>query len=124
MKLKEIVSCYLTKSYKCDRATCGEIVDLFAEKANPFEEDWRKHTKSDDKVVFKKGATISLTFHYSGPIPEVQVIFEYDEQRKEMELSAGNSGFPFEPLLSKKRYLALLEKIHSFIVESGKIQSA
>ena len=121
MKLKEIVSCYLTKSYKCDRATYGEIVDLFEEKANTFEDDWRKHTKSDDKVVFKKGAAIALTFHYSRPIAEVQVFFEYDEQSEEMKLSVGNSGFPFEPLLSKKRYLVLLEKIHSFIVESGKI---
>ena len=37
-------------------------------RKDAFEEDWRRHSKSDDKVVYKKGAAIALTFHYSRPI--------------------------------------------------------
>ncbi len=122
MKLKEIVSCYLTKTYKSDRETFEELVSLFQDKSNTFEEDWQKFTKSEDRVIFKKGTPVSLTFDYSGAKLEVQVIFEFNEQENHMKLSVGNWGFPFEPLMSKNRYLQLLESIHGFIVETGKTE--
>lgn len=119
MKLKEIVSCYLTKCYHCDRATYDALVQMFEDRSNVFEEDWEKRVKSDTKVVFKKRAPVALTFDYSGEKLEVQVVFEYDDQKHEMKLSVGNWGFPFEPLISKKRYLELVEKIHGAIIETG-----
>lgn len=124
MKLKEIVSCYLTKTYDCDKDSFDEVVALFHDHANTFEADWRKFTKSEDKVVFKKGSSVSLTFDYSGTKLEVQVIFEHDPEQGQMKLSVGNWGFPFEPLMSKTRYLELLENIHSFIAGSGKVEEA
>jgi len=122
MKLKEIVSCYLTKTYGCDKTTFDEVVSIFHEQANTFEADWRRFTKTDDKVVFKKGASVALTFDYSGSKLEVQVIFEYDQDERQLKLSVGNWGFPFEPLMSKTRYLELLESIHSFVIETGKVE--
>ena len=124
MKLKEIVSCYLTKTYECDKETFVEVIALFHGHANTLEADWRKYTKSADKVVFKKGPSVALTFDYSGPKGEVQAVFEYDPDERRLKLSVGNWGFPFEPLMSKKRYRKLLENIHSFIVESGKVREA
>jgi len=124
MKLKEIVSCYLTKTYDCDKEAFGEVVALFHAHANTFEDDWRRFTNSGDKVVFKKGSAVSLTFDYSGTKLEVHVIFEHDPELSQMKLSVGNWGFPFEPLMSKTRYLELLENIHGFIVETGKVEEA
>ena len=124
MKLKEIVSCYLTKAYDCDKETFDEVVSLFSDHANTFEADWRKFTKSEDKVVFEKGSSVALTFDYSGAKLEVQVIFEYNAEERQMKLSVGNWGFPFEPLMSKTRYLDLLENIHTFVVETGKVEEA
>ena len=122
MRLKEVVSCYLTKNYACNKATYDEVVALFHDHANTFEQDWQRFTESEDKVVFKKGASVALTFDYSGSELEVQVIFEYDSNAQQLMLSVGNWGFPFEALMSKTRYLELLENIHSFIVESGKVE--
>lgn len=115
MKLKELVSCYLTNIYDCNKDTFEESITLFQEHANTFETDWKRFTKSEGKVVFKKGASISLIFDYSSTSPEVQVIFEFDPEKQQMKVSVGNWGFPFEPLMSKKRYIVLSENIHSFI---------
>ena len=119
MRLKEIVSCYLTKSYRCNRATYDALIQMFERKSSSFGQNWKKQVKSAGKVLFKTGAPVALTFDYSGSKLEVQVIFEYDDGKDQMKLSVGNWGFPFEPLLSKKRYSEMLAKIHGFIIDSG-----
>ena len=131
MKLKEIVSCYVSKTYVCDKKTFAEVVALFHDCVNTFDDDfeadeayWRRSTKSDDKVVFKKGASVAPTFDYSGPKGEVRVIFKYDSDEQQFKLSVGNSGFPFESLLSKSRYIDLLDNIHNFVVKSGKVKES
>lgn len=116
MRLKEIVSCYPSKSFKGNRTEFESLVERFESKANSFECDWKRKEKSPDKIEFKKGKSISLTFDYSGTNLEVQVIFEFHEEKNEITIAAGNWGFPFEPLLSKKRYLKLLENIEATLI--------
>ena len=41
---------------------------------------------------------------------------------EQMKISVGNWGFPFEPLMSKHRYLELLENIHSYIIETVEVK--
>ena len=122
MKLKEIISCYSAKVYECERSTFDKSVSVFQDHANPFENDWRESTKLNDKVIFKKGASICPTFTYSGPILEVKAIFKFDSTKQLMTVSVGNSGFPFEPLMSKQRYISLMENIHKFLIKSVDIK--
>ncbi|MDP0490677.1 MAG: hypothetical protein Q7Q71_06480 [Verrucomicrobiota bacterium JB023] len=118
MRLREIVFCYPSRSFRGSRTDFEDLVERFEIKANPFERDWRRKDKSSDRIEFKKGRGVSLTFDYSNSNLEVQVIFEFDEQKNEIVISAGNWGFPFEPLLSKKRYLKLLDSIEFFLAHS------
>ncbi|MCX7545435.1 hypothetical protein [Marinicella gelatinilytica] len=117
MKLKEIVSCYQTKTYVCDKTTFDKAIVAFDKHANSFENDWRKLIKTAHKVVYKKGSPVALTFDYSSGL-EVQVIFDFDSENKQMTVRVGNWGFPFEPLMAKQRYVELLDNIHSFIMDS------
>jgi len=116
MKLKEIISCYVTRTYRCDRAGFQELTRKFQQRGNSFEQDWRKQQESAGKVVFQKGAVVALS-SYSGPALQVRVVFEHDERTGQMTVSVGNSGFPFEPLLSKTRYAQLSASIHRFVQE-------
>jgi hypothetical protein len=49
----------------------------------------------------------------------VRSIVAYSEADGTITVSVGNSGFPFEPLLSKPRYEKLLEEVNAFIVDEG-----
>ena len=119
MKLGEIVSCFVSSSYRCAPEQFGQLVAAFEERANPFERDWRRVEETAKRVVFKKGAAVSATADYDGPVAEVQAVFELDTDQKTLTLTVGNRGFPFEPLLAKKRYQRLLERIGQFLEASG-----
>lgn len=124
MRLKEIVSCYVTKSYDCRRPDFEEMLRLFEARGNVFEKDWKRVPKSDNRVIFLKGAPIDLTFDYTATHLEVQVIFEFEEERSRLKLSVGDTGFPFEPLLAKKRYVRLLEGIDRFLLATGRVSES
>ena len=115
MKLKEIVSCFLSKVYLCTPEEFTQTISSFEKYASSFEGGWKEVQISENKTIFKKGSEIALTFDYSGTKLEVQVHFEYIEEAGYMKVSVGNTGFPFEPLLSKSRYSQLLEELHEFI---------
>lgn len=116
MKLKEIVSCYLSKVYLCTSDEFLQTLSAFERSAGRFEGNWKQVQISDTKTIYKKGSQVCLTFDYSGSKLEVQVHFEYIEETGYMKVSVGNTGFPFEPLLSKSRYSKLLEELHEFIL--------
>ena len=118
MKLKEFVSCYQTKTYACDRVSFKQVVSAFQKQAKMARKPWKKIIKSDDKVLFKQGCPVGLTFNYSGDHLEIQAIFEFDEKRQQMTLSVGNWGFPPEPLLSKRRYIKKLGEISHFVEQT------
>ena len=116
MKLKEIISCYPSFTFNGSRNTYEKVISDFESKANFLEADWQRSNKTFDKVIFKKGKSIALTFDYSKPDLEVQAVFKFDPDKNEIIVSVGNWGFPFEPLLSKKRYTEILEKIKGSII--------
>jgi len=119
MSLKEILSCYVSKSYKCDKEIFQKAQAYFESAYKYAEESWKRKTISDTKVVFTKGSGIILTFNYSRNTGlQVKTVLEYDESSKILKMKVGNSGFPFEPLLSKKRYENLIELIHSYFIDN------
>ena len=118
MRLKEIVSCYPSKSFTGNRNEFEDLVKRFENTANSFECDWKRKEKTPNRIEFRKGRSISLTFDYSKPNLEVQVIFNFDEEKNLIEIAVGNWGFPFEPMLSKKRYMQLLDRIEATLIHS------
>lgn len=90
------------------------------EKASPYrEEEWKKGTVEPGRAVYSKGESIVFMFNYTSPTLEVKAILEHSEPERLVTLSIGNSGFPFEPLMAKPRYQALLKKIDKFIKDTG-----
>ena len=118
MRLKSIISHFETGSYALEQRAFDGIVDGFEKRGNVFEPDWRRVDASETRVVFVKGASVSMTFNYAdSTAPEVKVIFEYSPDSKALQVSVGNSGFPFESFLARKRYARLFAGIDRFIRE-------
>lgn len=91
-----------------------KAVHKFFEEYNRLaEREWSKKSEQS-KVIYKMGKQVVLTFDYESNSAEVKAIVEVINN--EVVVSVGNSGFPFEPLLSRPRYQTIADKIESFVL--------
>jgi len=119
VSLKEIFSCYVSTTYRGDKEAFERIQQYFKDDGRATENQWKKRNADDTKAVFTAGKSFLFTFDYESSALEVRSIVAYSEADGTITVSVGNSGFPFEPLLSKPRYEKLLEKVNAFIVDEG-----
>ncbi|MCC3860063.1 hypothetical protein [Pseudemcibacter aquimaris] len=113
MSLIEIISCYVSDNVEFDgdfsRLRKSFISNGFSEK-QINQEIWK----------FKRGASLALEFNYNSEALQMNV-FLRKINNKCIEVKVGNSGFPFEPLMMKKRFKKNLEKIIGEITEHGEL---
>lgn len=110
MKLKEIVHCYVSERIPKPR-------DLTRLRQSFIDNGFSESEVNPKKWRFKRGAPVALEFDYNSEVIEIQVILE--DLDDALVVSVGNWGFPFEPLMSKKRYEATLERVVQQISENG-----
>ena len=110
MKLKEIVSCYVSKRVPKPH-------DMQQLRQSFVDNGFSEKEVSPQEWLYKRGAPIALEFDYSSEAIEIQVILK--DLGEALDVSVGNWGFPFEPLMSKKRYQATLEKVVQEIAKDG-----
>ena len=119
MSLKEIFSCYVSKTYTGDKQAFDRIQQYFEDAGRYTEEQWKQKKADETEVVFAKGKSVAFTFDYQSPILEVRCIVEYSDEDGTITVGVGNSGFPFEAKWAKPRYQKLLNKIDAYIKEQG-----
>jgi len=112
MNLKEIVYCYVSK-------TTSVPSDMDTLRASFVENGFRERTLNESKWLYKRGAPLALEFNYNSEAIEIQVILE--KLGNELEISVGNWGFPFEPLLMKRRFERNLSVITDQIETQGRL---
>ncbi|MCP4489408.1 MAG: hypothetical protein GY820_19165 [Gammaproteobacteria bacterium] len=110
MYFKEIVCCYVSKIIPMPddlpRLRKSFTENMFSEKEiNP------------NKWQYKRGAALALEFNYNSEAIEMQVILE--SVGNKLRVSVGNWGFPFEPLMMKKRFQKNLDEITNQISKNG-----
>lgn len=102
MSIKDIVHCYV-KSVVPAPQDMAALRDSFIE--NGFCEKY----VTANKWLYKRGAPVALEFDYGSEAIQIQVILEHIG--KDLSISVGNWGFPFEPLLMKPRFKRQLASI-------------
>ena len=109
----EIVWCYVSKTIPFS----GEIEAL----RNSFlENGFSEKEITLNKWKYTRGASLGLDFKYSkSEAMQVQVVVEFSNG--ELNISVGNWGFPFEPLLMKKRFIRTLERISNEVSNNGQL---
>lgn len=110
MNFKEIVYCYVSKTIPMP-ADFSQLRESFIK--NEFSEK----QINPNKWLYKRGAAFSLVFNYNSEVMEMQVILEKIDNQ--LQISVGNWGFPFEPLMMKKRFQKNLEEFVSQISKNG-----
>lgn len=102
MSLRDIVYCYVSETIAAPKSI-AVLRQSFTE--NGFSEK----VLSENKWLYKRGAPFALEFDYGSEAIEVQVILE--RLGDNLIISVGNWGFPFEPLLMKRRFRRQLQTI-------------
>ena len=110
MNIKEIVYCYVSDIVEAPSDMKG-LRESFV--ANGFIEK----EISPSKFLYKRGASLALEFNYDSEAIEMQVILE--KSGKDLRISVGNWGFPFEPLMMKRRFQRNLSLIVEAIRSNG-----
>jgi hypothetical protein len=115
MNIKEIVCCYVSKIVP--------MPDDFSKLRESFiRNEFSEKEITATKWTYKRGAGLALEFNYDSESNEMHVVLEHiDDQLK---ISVGNWGFPFEPLLMKKRFQKNLELLVSQITQNGELDYA
>ncbi|MFC1800460.1 hypothetical protein ACFLYT_00210 [Nanoarchaeota archaeon] len=106
--LKDIVHCYV-ESIIDDRKNASEYLEKKFNDAG-----WKENIKQNKKI-YTKGSKLKFTFDYVGDKLEIQIILEKISDSK-LKIKVGNWGFPFEPLLAKKRY----REVHDGLIQELK----
>jgi hypothetical protein len=101
-RLIEIVHCYVPKTII---GFYGDINELESKFINA---GFTRLKLNGDKLVLTRGDSIVPTFDYDSEAIEMRVIIE-KIGNEQLKISVGNSGFPFEPLLMKKKFIRNLE---------------
>lgn len=117
--LKDIFSCYVSKTYLGDQQAFQQIQQYFEFAMRYTEEKWKQKKGEATTAVFAKGKSLAFTFDYRSPVLEMRSIIDYSESDGTITISVGNSSFPFEARLAKPRYQELLAKIDTYIREQG-----
>lgn len=113
MKLKEIVSCYV-------RERVRKPEDMARLRRSFVENGFTEESIAPGHWLYKRGAAFALTFDYQSEAIEIQIYLR--EIGDELEISVGNWGFPFEPTLSKQRYVRTHERVKGEISSDGALQ--
>ena len=114
MNLKEIVYCYVSD-------TVSLPSDLAKLRKSFTDNNFSEKEIHPNKWLYKRGAGLALEFNYNSEAPEMQVIIE--NIGNDLQISVGNWGFPFEPLLMKKRFQRNLERIVNQISDNGVLEN-
>ena len=110
MNIKEIVYCYVSKTIP--------MPDDFSKLRKSFvRNEFSEKELNTTKWLYKRGAALALEFNYGSDSIEMQVILEHVDG--ELKISVGNWGFPFEPLMMKKRFNKNLELFVEQITLNG-----
>ncbi len=113
MPLIDIVSCYVKETIPFS----GDLEAL----VESFEQNgFRAKKIGDRKWKLKRGAALAATFQYDSEALEMKVYLEQNENGF-LQIRVGNSGFPFEPLLMKKRFIRNLDRYTREIRERGRL---
>lgn len=113
MKLIEIVSCYVTDEVKFS----GDFSRL---KQSFISNGFKEKKLNDNTWKYTRGAGLAFEFNYNSESLQMNVILKR-LNNEHVEIKVGNSGFPFEPLMMKKRFKSNLKKIIHEISENGEL---
>jgi len=103
MSLLEIVYCYVTETIP--------FVGDFSKLKESFKDCGYKEKQISETVwKYTRGPGLALEFNYDSEAIQMQVFLERPNQEN-LSIKVGNWGFPFEPLLMKKRFKKNLQKI-------------
>jgi len=108
--IKEIVHCYVSETIPMP----NDFVKLQASFVNNC---FTEKEINSNKWSYKRGAALAFEFNYSSEAIEMEVILEVVENQ--LRISVGNWGFPFEPLLMKKRFKKNLNTIVQQLSQNG-----
>ena len=111
MSLIDIVYCYITETIP--------FTGDFEKLQKSFTANGFKEQQVDDKTwKYTRGAGIALEFNYNSEAIQMQVFLKRINE-KTLTIKVGNWGFPFEPLLMKKRFKKNLDRIVKEISSNG-----
>jgi len=113
VKFKEIVYCYVDKTISIPE-------DMTSLRKSFTGNGFVEKELSQNRWLFKRGAAFALEFDYNSEAIQMQVILEIVDGK--LKVSVGNWGFPFEPLMMKKRFQKNLEEIISQISAIGELK--
>ena len=116
MKVAEIFSCYVADEYSGGRQTFERAKEYFTSSERRSKMKWKLRERGVNSSEFIKGHAIFPTFNYSSELLQVKVRLKYSDDTGSTQISVGNSGFPFECWMSRRRYSKLLAEITSVIV--------
>ncbi len=116
MPVKDIVSCWITRSLPP-----GNALDTIVHSLHEAGFSTAKQ-KGSDRVRLKRGSQVG-GFAYDSEGLEVQVIVEHDANG-DLTIHVGNWGFPFEPLLMKDRFRRLADRLERDIRTHGRVLPA
>ena len=103
MSLLDVVYCYVTETIPFN----GDFLKL---RKSFRENGYKEKQVSDTTWKYTRGASLALEFNYNSEAIQMQVFLERTDQGN-LSIKVGNWGFPFEPLLMKKRFKRNLQRI-------------
>lgn len=122
MRWREVISCWVSRTWSCADA---ESYTSWAKALRDWagRNDWAEKPSGSHEVRFRRGARLLFTFDYAGGRGEVQARLRFDPYRERMTLSVGNTGFPFEAMLSRPKYERVLEQVDQELCISQRAES-
>ena len=111
MNLLDILYCYPERRFLCTDSQFQAALDLFEKRAETLGQVWNEEPETRNRIFFTKGDKVAFTLDYQSERLAIEVVYEYFPVQRQLRVAVGNWGFPFEPLLSKPRYLRLLSEL-------------
>jgi hypothetical protein len=113
VSLLDIVYCYVTETVPFN----GDLERL---RKSFIANGFKEKQLNDSTWKYERGSSFALEFDYGAETLQMQV-FLTQTQPNEVNLRVGNWGFPFEPLLMKKRFIKNLDRMATEIRTYGKL---
>lgn len=113
MNLLEVVYCYVSEIIQFN-------ADIDALRQSFLDNGFVEKKVGDSHWKFKRGTSFGLDFNYqNSEAIEIQVFLKLDGEQ--LTIRVGNWGFPFEPLLMKKRFKNSLALFVTEITEHNRL---